>query len=166
MRSTTGGPMVRLGTKWPSITSTWCQSAPAASIPASSSARRAKSAESSDGAMRRGWSFLGMTVRATCSPFSTCGMGGDSMLGARPSPGAARAGRSLALPAVQIPYGGSGPGRLPGQQGLDPGQGLARQELERGSPAGRDVLDLLAHAEELDRSDRVASADDRVALAL
>ncbi len=30
--ATTGGPKVMLGTKWPSMTSTWIQSAPAASI--------------------------------------------------------------------------------------------------------------------------------------
>src|SRR6266481_2320377 len=49
-RSTTG-PMVMLGTKRPSITSTWIQSAPAASTARTSSPRRVKSADSTDGAM-------------------------------------------------------------------------------------------------------------------
>src|SRR5579863_9651096 len=48
---TTTGPIVMLGTKWPSITSTCSQSAPAASTAFASSARRAKSAERIDGAM-------------------------------------------------------------------------------------------------------------------
>src|SRR5438105_6812207 len=44
------GPNVRFGTKWPSITSTWTQSAPPASAAATASPRRAKSAERMDGA--------------------------------------------------------------------------------------------------------------------
>src|SRR5262245_64289444 len=47
----TGGPMVKLGTKCPSITSTWIRSAPAASTRPISSARRAKSAARIDGAI-------------------------------------------------------------------------------------------------------------------
>ena len=47
----TGGPKVMLGTKWPSITSRWIQSAPAASMASTSSPRRAKSAERIEGAM-------------------------------------------------------------------------------------------------------------------
>src|SRR5688500_1064391 len=47
--ATTNGPIVMLGTKCPSITSTWIQSAPAASTVAISSPRRAKSAERIDG---------------------------------------------------------------------------------------------------------------------
>ena len=50
--SITFAPNVRLGTKRPSITSTWIQSAPACSSIATSSPRRAKSALSMDGAMR------------------------------------------------------------------------------------------------------------------
>src|SRR5437762_2320348 len=42
-----------LGTKWPSMTSTWSQSAPAAITARTSSARRPKSAESNDGAIVR-----------------------------------------------------------------------------------------------------------------
>ena len=49
--ATTAGPMVMLGTKRPSITSTWSRSAPAFSTARTSSARRPKSAERSDGAM-------------------------------------------------------------------------------------------------------------------
>src|SRR6266446_6356106 len=51
MACSTTGPMVMLGTKRPSITSTWIQSAPAASTARTSSPRRAKSADSADGAM-------------------------------------------------------------------------------------------------------------------
>src|SRR5262245_5028918 len=47
---TTGGPMVRLGTKWPSITSTWRRSASAATR-STSSASWAKSADRIDGAI-------------------------------------------------------------------------------------------------------------------
>ena len=48
---TTAGPIVRLGTKWPSITSIWIQSAPAASIARTSSPSRAKSADRIEGEM-------------------------------------------------------------------------------------------------------------------
>src|SRR5262249_47518728 len=47
--STTGGPMVRLGTKWPSMTSRCNNLAPPRSTRAISSARRAKSADRIDG---------------------------------------------------------------------------------------------------------------------
>ena len=47
--ATTSGPRVMLGTKWPSITSTCTQSAPAASTAATSSPSRAKSAERIEG---------------------------------------------------------------------------------------------------------------------
>ena len=50
--ATTGGPMVRLGTKWPSMTSTWIQSAPASSTARTSSPSRPKSAARIDAAMR------------------------------------------------------------------------------------------------------------------
>src|SRR5688572_13573260 len=42
--STTGGPMLRFGTKWPSITSTWSWSGAAGSMRAMASPRAAKSA--------------------------------------------------------------------------------------------------------------------------
>jgi len=48
----TGGPIVRLGTKCPSITSTWMKSAPPASTVRIASPRHAKSAERIDGAIR------------------------------------------------------------------------------------------------------------------
>src|SRR5471030_498001 len=51
---TTSGPMVIFGTKCPSMTSTWIQSAPAASIARTSSPNLAKSAARIDGAMRSG----------------------------------------------------------------------------------------------------------------
>src|SRR3954469_7458364 len=51
MAATTGGPMVRFGTKWPSITSTCNRSASGATA-SMASARAAKSAERIDGAMR------------------------------------------------------------------------------------------------------------------
>ena len=47
--STVIGPIVMLGTKCPSITSTWIQSAPAASIARTSSPSREKSAERMEG---------------------------------------------------------------------------------------------------------------------
>ena len=50
--ATTGGPMVRLGTKWPSMTSTCSQSVPGATRP-TASARLPKSADRMDGATRR-----------------------------------------------------------------------------------------------------------------
>src|SRR5947209_8555511 len=51
MAFTTGGPMVRLGTKWPSITSTWRRSVSGATV-SIAAASAAKSAERIDGAMR------------------------------------------------------------------------------------------------------------------
>ncbi len=47
----TSGPNVRLGTNWPSMTSHWMRSTPAASKAATSSPRRAKSAGSTLGAI-------------------------------------------------------------------------------------------------------------------
>src|SRR5690606_15811972 len=52
----TAGPTVRLGTKWPSMTSTWIQSAPACSAARTCSPRRVKSAERIEGAIFRGMS--------------------------------------------------------------------------------------------------------------
>src|SRR3954463_9886857 len=52
MACSTTGPMVMLGTKRPSITSTWIQSAPAASTARTSSPSRVKSADNTEGAMR------------------------------------------------------------------------------------------------------------------
>ncbi len=51
---TTIGPMVRLGTKWLSMTSTWIQSAPAAVTASISAPKAAKSADRIEGAMRTG----------------------------------------------------------------------------------------------------------------
>ena len=48
-RVTTGGPIVMLGTKWPSMTSTWIRRAPASITVAISSPRRPKSADRIDG---------------------------------------------------------------------------------------------------------------------
>src|SRR5258705_8369383 len=59
MDSITGGPMLRLGTKWPSMTSTWSRSAPAVSTRAMASPSAAKSADRMRGAifmMRRPYS--------------------------------------------------------------------------------------------------------------
>src|SRR2546427_532402 len=50
--STMGGPMVRFGTKWPSMTSTCTRSAPACSTAAISSAKCAKSDDRMEGAIR------------------------------------------------------------------------------------------------------------------
>jgi len=54
---TTPGPIEMLGTKCPSITSTWIQSAPAASSARTSSPSLAKSADKIDGATMSGWSI-------------------------------------------------------------------------------------------------------------
>ena len=56
---TTTGPMVMLGTKWPSITSTCSQSAPAASTARASSPSLAKSADRIEGAMMQGRPLMG-----------------------------------------------------------------------------------------------------------
>ena len=48
------GPKVTLGTKWPSITSRWIQSAPAAATARTSSASLEKSADRIEGAMITG----------------------------------------------------------------------------------------------------------------
>ncbi len=58
---TTAGPMVMLGTNWPSMTSTCSMSAPAASTAFTSSPRRAKSAARIDGAIRMGRGIDGGT---------------------------------------------------------------------------------------------------------
>ena len=52
--ATTSGPKVRLGTKWPSITSHWMRSTPAFSSSRHSSPSRAKSAGSTDGTICTG----------------------------------------------------------------------------------------------------------------
>src|SRR4051812_9891229 len=49
-----GAPKVRLGTKWPSMTSIWIQSAPASSAARTSSPSRAKSADRIEAPMRTG----------------------------------------------------------------------------------------------------------------
>src|SRR3954454_10127989 len=51
MAATTGGPMVRVGTKWPSMTSTCSRSASAGTL-AMAAPRAAKSAERREGAIR------------------------------------------------------------------------------------------------------------------
>src|SRR5580704_2523053 len=67
MALTISGPMEMLGTKWPSMTSTWIQSAPAASTARTSSPSLAKSAARIDGAMMSGrcTSSLQINVRVT-----------------------------------------------------------------------------------------------------
>src|SRR5439155_3373686 len=53
-----------LGTKCPSITSTWIQSAPASSIARISSANLAKSADRIDGAIKSGRGIHGLQTRS------------------------------------------------------------------------------------------------------
>jgi len=66
--------MLRLGTKWPSMTSRCSQSAPGAMRPTASD-RLPKSAESIDGAMRSAWSGVGVAI--TDEPIgATTGVGG------------------------------------------------------------------------------------------
>ena len=50
--------------------------------------------------------------------------------------------------------------RVRRQQGLDAGQRLALDELERGAAAGADVGHLVGQPELLDRRHGVAAADD------
>ena len=71
--------MVMLGTKWPSITSTWIQSAPAASTARTSSPSLAKSAARIDGAMSSGRIHVVRLTRrahpgnaARCGPCTRC----------------------------------------------------------------------------------------------
>src|SRR6185437_5507804 len=71
MACTTAGPTEILGTKCPSITSTWIESAPAASMARISSPNLAKSAERIDGAMVSGR----MTVSERASPNTLSGNG-------------------------------------------------------------------------------------------
>ncbi len=66
MDSTTGSPMVRFGTKWLSITSTWTASA--SGILAISPARFAKSAFRMLGVMRMGEDYrTGSVHRSLCA---------------------------------------------------------------------------------------------------
>src|SRR5208337_2298641 len=62
---TTGGPMVMLGTKWPSITSTWTVVPPPRSAAAIWSARRAKSAERMEGSSST-MGFVENPLRGQC----------------------------------------------------------------------------------------------------
>src|SRR5580704_12313905 len=62
--ATTGGPKVMLGTKWPSITSRWIQSAPAAATARTSSPSFEKSDDRIEGAMITGLD----TRRSPCRP--------------------------------------------------------------------------------------------------
>src|SRR5687767_7921745 len=65
MAPTTTGPMVRFGTKRPSMTSMWRRSAPPASTRAMSSASAAKSADRIDGAIFMALSFIPHRSRAS-----------------------------------------------------------------------------------------------------
>src|SRR5580698_2191174 len=62
MALTMSGPMEMFGTKWPSMTSTWIQSAPAASTARTSSPSLAKSAARIDGAMMSGRCTLSLQI--------------------------------------------------------------------------------------------------------
>src|SRR4028118_925107 len=69
----TAGPKLMLGTKCPSITSRWVQAAPPASNCWTSSPRRLKSAERTDGAIRRGRVICG--DRLACVSWLVDGQG-------------------------------------------------------------------------------------------
>src|SRR5580704_7010952 len=60
--ATTGGPKVMLGTKWPSITSRWIQSAPAAATARTSSPSFEKSDDRIEGAMITGLDTRGVLL--------------------------------------------------------------------------------------------------------
>src|SRR6266851_517540 len=65
MAWSTTGPMVMLGTKRPSMTSTWIQSAPAASTARTSSPKRVKSADRTEGATRMA-AAIALTLARRC----------------------------------------------------------------------------------------------------
>src|SRR5687768_7565038 len=67
--------MVMLGTKWPSMTSTWTQSAPAASMARTSSPRRAKSDARMDGAMMTGLAMPSLSAMRALLPVAGRGQG-------------------------------------------------------------------------------------------
>src|SRR5262245_27731284 len=140
--ATMGAPIERLGTKCPSMTSTWMRSAPACSASATCSPRRAKSAARIEGASR---------TRSFRS-------GGMSLL---------EDVHELPVPAGDL---GDGllPRRLPGSppdQGV-PDVGAADRESDEPPDAGRrreplaDLLRVLAPTED-DAPDVVAAATAR-----
>ncbi len=94
--ATTGGPMVRFGTKWPSITSTWSQSVPGVTR-ATASARLPKSAERIEGATRRsgGWEAEATIGSEPTGGSRACDPGHRGRSGGRTGgPWSAHAGRS------------------------------------------------------------------------
>src|SRR5207253_4137760 len=85
--STTWGPKVRLGTKWPSMTSTWIRSAPAASASFTCSARRPMSAERIEGTISiRGITRVLYCFRAPPPPPPPPRGGGGMLFGPPPPP--------------------------------------------------------------------------------
>src|SRR3979411_2482519 len=68
---TTGGPIVKLGTKCPSMMSTWMTLAPPAVARSTWSAKWAKSAERIEGASSIKTGNLGLTKEITSQDFST-----------------------------------------------------------------------------------------------
>ncbi len=65
--ATTGGPIVTFGTKCPSMTSTWSQSAEGATSP-TCSASMPKSADNTDGAIRSVSGATGVAARVDVRP--------------------------------------------------------------------------------------------------
>src|SRR5205807_1063526 len=85
--STTWGPKVRLGTKWPSMTSTWIRSAPAASASFTCSARRPMSAERIEGTISiRGITRVLCCFRAPHPDPLPCGEREELLSGPSPRP--------------------------------------------------------------------------------
>ena len=70
--TTTAGPMVSGGTKWPSMMSTWIMRAPASSTAPTCSPRRAKSAARIDGATPRGAAGLRSAGASSSGSGCTC----------------------------------------------------------------------------------------------
>ncbi|MNL59059.1 hypothetical protein D3C87_1827520 [compost metagenome] len=79
------GPKVMFGTKCPSITSQWIQSAPASSIARTSSPSFEKSAERMEGAIRMGRVMAGGLASPNACRNRETGWPGSVMLGLDPS---------------------------------------------------------------------------------
>src|SRR5262245_61963233 len=159
---TTAGPIVMLGTKWPSITSTCTQSQPAASMARTSSPSRAKSAERMEGAIRM-------------SPVTACSISVSPCLKKawerehRHSPDAARPGFAApGLPLQKLHHGAGHVGAARLLHALDAGRGV---HLDPHRPAAGpqhiDARDI--EAEHLGRADGGAALavrdDDGLGLA-
>src|SRR6476661_10309182 len=140
---TTSGPIVIFDTKCPSITSTWIQSQPAASMARTSSPSRAKSAERMDGAMMMSPSAERSAMRASFKMRQVW-------------PAHHRLTRPCSANPLSSVLREGGDGR----------QGLAFQPFEKSATGGGDIAEVLTHASCIERSHGVAAPGDGQELAL